>query len=515
MTTQIQERFSAATKADYFPVQPNTIYHSPTDDVLTCDGICHTPRPHCLAELKQVLAKHATSPSTPSMRIWLHMARAILNEPVGKEDMLAPENGDDSSIANSFGWFTPENATKVMTGDDHPLLSLPAAVCAPLSSIRSAGVFHPNWMQEALGIIISRASGSSFDPCVAVTRSIDPASRLNQVSAMTGLGKLRVSNLSTGGLSGLFYLALTSPEAITEAARAVTAFYHGLPYADELSVCDQGGQWAHLPNLAGPLLAAERLLYDSTLPSFLDCIKALDPISILGTRATAWGTVFSNDIFDYVNDQKSGRALNFCWAVGTWDGPIICVRMFRGCLLANVRIAHKAPGPLFAILLMEFVYLYSARYCYWVISQSCNTEIPLDDTFIPCSFDEIPSPDTPPVSGFRATLRAAFAESLPDGCKGPSSVPGTTTDESNQSLPPWQGLAAAKCEWDNPHKNFDGLAMGVTYEILACLDRGVYVSSRELYNSHLAWLIRQYDILVECGRDNLGVGRYYVSHRLK
>ncbi|GKZ17243.1 hypothetical protein AbraIFM66951_009024 [Aspergillus brasiliensis] len=557
MTTQTQERFSAATKADYFPVPPSTTYHNPTDDVLTVDGICHTPRPHCLAELKRVLAKHATSPSTPAMRIWLHMARSVLNEPVEQEEHVsAPEKGDDSSNANSFEWSTPEKANEVMTGDDHPLLSLPAAVCAPLSSIRSAGTFHPNWMKEALGIIISRAAGASFDPCVAVTRSIDPASRFNQVSAMTGLGNLRVSNLSTGGLSGLFYMALTSPEAMTEEARAVCAFYHGLPYADELSVCDQGGQWAHLPNLAGPLLAAEKLLsgprpdifervlfsyhcctmdpksppyssippistlflarlYDSTLPSFLDCIKALDPISIFGTRATAWGTVFSNDIFDYVNDQKSGRALNFCWAVGTWDGPIICARMFRGCLLANARIAHEAPGPLFAILIMEFVYLYSARYCYWVISQACDPEIPLDDTYIPCSFDEIPSPDTPPVSGFRAALRAAFAESLPDGCNGPSEVSSTTDGKGNQSLPPWQGLAAGKCEWDNPHKNFDDLAMGATYEILACLDRGVYASSRELYNSHLAWLIRQYDILVECGRDNLAVGRYYVSHRLK
>ncbi|RAH52148.1 hypothetical protein BO85DRAFT_507857 [Aspergillus piperis CBS 112811] len=557
MTTQTQERFSAATKADYFPVQPSAIYHEPTDDVLTVDGICHTPRPHCLAELKRVLAQHATSPSTPSMRIWVYMARAILGEPVEQEeDVLAPEDGADNAIANSFGWFIPENATEVMTGDDHPLLSLPAAVCAPLWSIRSAGIFHPEWMQEALGIIISRASGTSFDPCVAITRSIDPESRLNQVSAMTGLGKLRVSNLSTGGLSGLFYLALTSPEAMTEEARAVTAFYHGLPYADELSVCDQGGQWAHLPNLAGPLLAAEKLLsgprpeifdrvlfsyhcctmdpktppfssnysistlflarlYDSTLPSFLDCIKALDPISIFGARATAWGTVFSNDIFDYVNDQKSGRALNFCWAVGTWDGPIICARMFRGCLLANARIAREAPGPLFAILFMEFVYLYSARYCYWAISQKCDTDIPLDDTYIPCTFDEIPSPDTPPVGGFRAALRAAFAESPPDGCNGHSEVPDITANKSGQSLSPWQGLAATKCDWDNPHKNFDNLAMGATYEILACLDRGVYKSSRGLYNAHLAWMIRQYDILVECGRDNLAVGRYYVSHRLK
>ncbi|GKZ36242.1 hypothetical protein AbraIFM66950_007239 [Aspergillus brasiliensis] len=175
--------------------------------------------------------------------------------------------------------------------------------------------------------------------------------------------------------------------------------------------------------------------------------------------------------------------------------------MFRGCLLANARIAREAPGPLFAILIMEFVYLYSALYCYWVISQACDTEIPLDDTYIPCSFDEIPSPDTPPVRGFRAALRAAFAESLPDGCNGASEVSSTTNVKGNQSLPPWQGLAAGKCEWDNPHKNFDDLAMGATYEILACLDRGVYASSRELYNSHLAWLIRQYDILVECGGD--------------
>lgn len=52
------------------------------------------------------------------------------------------------------------------------------------------------------------------------------------------------------------------------------------------------------------------------------------------------------------------------------------------------------------------------------------------------------------------------------------------------------------------------------YEILGCLDRGIYVDAPELYGAHLAWLIRTYDRLASAGRDNLGVACYYVTNRL-
>lgn len=68
--------------------------------------------------------------------------------------------------------------------------------------------------------------------------------------------------------------------------------------------------------------------YDSTLTSFLDSFKAIDPSSVLAARAATWGTLISNDVFDYVSDGISSRAANLCWAIGCRDSPVECARMF-------------------------------------------------------------------------------------------------------------------------------------------------------------------------------------------
>ncbi|KAL4896561.1 hypothetical protein BDV59DRAFT_198922 [Aspergillus ambiguus] len=341
MTTRLQEKFCSASPAEYPNICPSVACHAPTDDVLACDGICHTNRPLCLTELKQTFAKHAASPAPYSMLIWARMARAALGEPAqGADEAPTP-------LSDTFEWSTPGGAMLVMTGKDHPHLSLPVAVYPPLSSDMASGCFHPHWIEEALGFISMQAVECSFEACVAVPRSTTPASRLNQINAITGLGALRVGNLATAGLSGLCYLAHNKPDMMVGLARAVSAFFNGLAYADELSTSDQGGKWSHLSNLAGPLLGAETLLtgplhqiferallgyhcctmrlransaltapsaqtlflarfYDSTLPAFLDCFKCLEPESILPARASTWGTLLSNDVFDYVSDWLSG-----------------------------------------------------------------------------------------------------------------------------------------------------------------------------------------------------------------
>ncbi|PYI10945.1 hypothetical protein BO78DRAFT_448444 [Aspergillus sclerotiicarbonarius CBS 121057] len=557
MTTQLLERFSATSGGDSSRVHPSSPYHGPTDDVLTCDGICQSPRPLSLAELERVIAAHAASPSTPLMRIWLSMARAVAGKPGEQRehpDVPTSSETNNAPLPKSFEWSTPEGATRAMTGRDHPHLSLPEAACAPFFSGQSPEKFHPLWVEEAIGFITARAAGCAFEDCVAITRSTPPESRLNHFSALTGLRPVRISNLSTAATCGFFYLAFHKPEEMTGQARAMAACYQGLAYADEQSVFDHGGEWSHLPNMAGPLLGAERLLsgphphlfergllawhccamrpqppstlsspsvqtlflsrfYDATLLMILDSFKTLDSDSILPARATTWGTLLSNDVYDYVSDGLSGRVANLCWAMGTWDSPIVCARLFRGCLIAAAQAAHHTPGPLFALIEMEFVYLYTGRYCYYTVP--CDRSLPFDDTYIPFSLEELPSPDAAPVHGFRAALRTAFSGPAQEEGNGPSVSINTTDKTADSSLPPWRGLAATPCDWDNPHGEFDGLAMRATYDILGCLDRGVYASSPGLYRAHLAWMIRQYDIVAACGRDTLGVGRYYVTHRVK
>lgn len=438
--------------------------------------------------------------------------------------------------------------------------SLPKAICAPLSGIISAGSFQPAWVEEALGFMNAQAAKCSFDACVPATRATPPASRINQISAMPGLRADRVGNLAMAGLSGLVYLAHHRPEDMEGPARAVCAWYSGLPYADELSASDQGGEWSHLSNLAGPLLGAERLLsgplpelfdrvlfsyhcrtvrprppstltipsirtlfltrfYDSTLPSFLDCIKCLEPGSVLLARASHWGTLLSNDVFDYISDGLSGRVANLCWAIGSCESPVECTRMFRGCLIAVAQAAHNTPDPLFVLVYMEFLYLYTARYCYY--SVPCEPWLPFDDTYTPYSLVDVPTPGVTPVSGFRAALRAAFSTPS-DSVRGASSELFDTDSTINggpqsasASLPPWQGIPATPCSLDNASgDDFDIVAARGTHEILGCLDRTVYQHSPGLYYAHLGWLVRQYDALVVASHDNLGVGRYYMTHRV-
>ncbi|KAJ5621893.1 hypothetical protein N7528_005125 [Penicillium herquei] len=563
ITSQLQENFSATSiqVPRCSCVQCNEDYHGFTDDLLTCDGISHEPRSICIDELKRVVANCAAyaASGTCSMKVWLHMAREALGE-LDKEDEDVPATDVTSAVCpdGSFVWSTPENAAIAMSGRDHASLSLPTAVYWPLSTVASSGSFHPTWVEDSIGFITAQSSGCSFNSHVAVTRLTTPASRIHHVSVLTGLGTARVANLGSAALSGLFYLANINPENMVGNTRAVGTFFMGLAYADELACPDQGGEWSHLSNLAGPLLAAERLIngplpelfdrvllgyhcctvrarapfglntipvrtlflarfYDSTLPAYLDCIKCLEPGSILPARATTWGTLLSNDVFDYVSDGLSGRVANLCWAMGTWDSPIECARMFRGCLIAVARTARYAPGSLFALLYMEFTYLYSARYCYY--SVPCDTNFPLDDTYIPYSVVDIPTPGATPISGFRATLRAAFFASPYDAHRAlfdpltPFDA-GSAVNTADGALPPWQGLAATPCAWDIAHGEFDVVSMRATHDILGCLDHGVYADSPGLYRAHLGWLIRQYDSLVAAGRDNLGVGRYYVANRV-
>ncbi|KAJ5734049.1 hypothetical protein N7493_002835 [Penicillium malachiteum] len=563
MTPQLQETFSAASNArcplEY--VRPNDDYHGFTNNFLTCDGICHEPRSICIDELKRVVANctACAAGGTRSMKLWLRMAQETLGE-LDKENEEVPVIDVTSATSPDglFVWSTPENAAIAMSGRDHASLFLPTAICWPLSTVVSSGMFHPTWVEDSIGFITAQSSGCSFNSHVAVTRLTTPASRIHHVSVLTGLGIARVANLGTAALSGLFYVANINPENMLGNTRAVGTFFMGLAYADELASPDQGGEWSHLSNLAGPLVAAERLIngslpelfdrvllgyhcctvrarapsdlttipvrtlflarfYDSTLPAYLDCIKCLEPGSVLPARATTWGTLLSNDVFDYVSDGISGRVANLCWAMGAWDSPIECARMFRGCLIAVAQTAHHAPGSLFALLYMEFTYLYSARYCYY--SVPCDTNLPLDDTYIPFSGVDIPTTGGTPISGFRATLREAFSALSYDTHNAlfdPLSPfdAGSAVNTTDGSLPPWRGLAATPCAWDIAYGEFDVVAMRATHEILGCLDRGVYAESPGLYRAHLGWLIRQYDSLVAAGRDNLGVGRYYIANRV-
>ncbi|KAJ5707884.1 hypothetical protein N7488_007685 [Penicillium malachiteum] len=464
----------------------------------------------CIDGLKRVAANCATyaTDGTRSMKVWLHMAREALGE-LDKEDEDVPAT-DVTSAAYADGlfvWSTPGNAAIAMSGRDHASLSLPTTVYWPLSTVASSGSFHPTWVEDSIGFITAQSSGCSFNSQVAVTRLTTPASRIHHVSVLTGLGTARVANLGSAALSGLFYLANINPENMVGNTRAVGTFCMGLAYADELACPDQGGERSHLSNLAGPLLAAERLIngplpelfdrallgyhystvrartssglttipvrtlllarfYDSTLPAYLDCIKCLEPGSALPARATTWGTLLSNDVFDYVSDGLSGRVANLCWAMGTWDSPIECARMFRGCLIAVARTAHHAPGSLFALLYMEFTYLYSARYCYY--SVPCDTNLPLDDTYIPYSVVGIPTLGATPISGFRPTLRAAFLALSYDAHNGlfdpltPFGA-GSAMNTADGSLPPWQGLAATPCAWDIAYGEFDVVAMRATH----------------------------------------------------
>ncbi|KAK5992026.1 hypothetical protein PT974_05422 [Cladobotryum mycophilum] len=469
MTAQLEQRFAAASNTDYSFTHPNASYHGPTDDLLTCEGICHSPRPLSLAALDRALAdsasRTAATPCSSGTLVWLRMSRAVLRKPsqllAGDTSSSLPTSSSPKSDASLFAWSTPEGAAKAVTGTDCPLLSLPLAVCAPLSGEESSSVFHPAWVEEGLGTITAQAAG------------------------------------------GLCYLSLHRPEEMSGTARTLCAFFNGLPYGDELGVADQGGQWSEgLGNIAGPLLAAEKLLdglhpklfervllgyhcctvrlrqpvhsvtpslqtlflarfYDSALISFIDCFKFLDPGSVLTARAAGWGILLSNDVLDYVSDGLSGRAANLCWAIGRRDSPVQCARMFRGCVLA---IAAK----------------------------------------------DIPLPDAVPVTGFRAALRAVFCDAAGDVGANVN----TPVNESGGSLPPWQGLAATPCEWDEAPEDFDVVSTRAIHDILGCLDRGIYANSPGLYRAHLAWLIRQYDALVLAGRDNLAVGRYYATHRL-
>ncbi|KAJ5682644.1 hypothetical protein N7462_005809 [Penicillium macrosclerotiorum] len=562
-TTQLQENFSAATKSAQSSIHLNDSYHGPTDDLLTCDGVCYKTRPLCLEELKRVAANFTTREAanmTHRGQTWLQMAQAALgNMNEYKPNLSISALRPTVSSEDSFAWSTPEGAAAGMTGKVHNSLSLPEAMCGPL--LKSHIQRDPLWVGYSITLITAKAAGCSFD--MSVTRATSPVSRINQVQVMTGLQPVRVSNLATAALSGLFYLAHHKPEKMVGEARAVSTFFHGLAYADELSCPDQGGEWAHFGNLAGPLLAAEKLLsgplpklfekvlfsyhcctikpqppplmstfnstspslqtlflarfYDSTLPSYLDCFQFLEPSSVLMARATTWGTLLSNDVFDYVSDGISGRVANLCWAIGDRDSPIECARMFRGCLIALARTAHYDPGPLFALIYMEYTYLYTARYCYY--SVPCDPDLPLDDTYIPYSFVDIPTPGTSPVHGFRAALREAFSPSVSNPPSDISDLiapfsPSTKTNTANQSLPPWRGVAATPCAWDMASGDFDVTAMRATHEILACLDRQVYVDHPEVYRAHLGWMIRHYDSMVVAGRDNLGVGRYYIASRI-
>ncbi|KAJ6035887.1 hypothetical protein N7540_000166 [Penicillium herquei] len=315
-------------------------------------------------------------------------------------------------------------------------------------------------------------------------------------------------------------------------ARFVSSFFNGLPYADEFSVNDQGGQWSRLSNLAGPLLgglettqgtfrpqssaivttpSVETLFlarfYDSTLPSFLDAFNCLCPDLIIPVRVSCWGTLLSNDVFDYVSDAAAGRAANLCWASKTWNGPVEYARMFRGCLISVAQTSWYAPGPLFNLLQLEYMYLYATRYYYSVIP--CDREIRLDDTYYPFSPEDIPIPTGTPINGFRAAFRAGFL-TQPDGEHHVWFDPGQNARvmSSDNEIMPWQGLAATPCVWDDIDEDFDVVATRAIHDILGCVDRGAYVNSPNLYRSHLAWLARQYDKLMVDGRDNLGVGRY-------
>ncbi|PYH88455.1 hypothetical protein BO71DRAFT_488747 [Aspergillus ellipticus CBS 707.79] len=195
MTILLQTKVSpifTPSKVDYPFAHLRAPYHEPTDDVLTCDDICYTPRPLCLAILKRVAAARAISPSKPSMQIWLRMARAVLGDSVEHtENIPVPSKTNNESNAHSFEWSSPEDAALIMTGKDHPSLSLPDAVCVPLSRTESSGRFHQLWVEETLGFITEQAAGCRFEPCVAVPRSETPAIRLNQISAVTGLGLSR------------------------------------------------------------------------------------------------------------------------------------------------------------------------------------------------------------------------------------------------------------------------------------------------------------------------------------
>lgn len=87
-------------------------------------------------------------------------------------------------------------------------------------------------------------------------------------------------------------------------------------------------------------------------------------------------------------------------------------------------------------------------------------------------------------------------------------------DEGSEALAPWQGLAATPCEWDYAPEDFDVVMARAVHDILGCLDRGIYTKSLGLYRTHLAWLIRQFDVLVAAGRDNLAIGSYYAANLL-
>lgn len=154
------------------------------------------------------------------------------------------------------------------------------------------------------------------------------------------------------------------------------------------------------------------------------------------------GTIFSNDVFDYVSDQASGRVSNACWALDGADGPIQCARMFRGCLIAVAQRALKAPGALLSLLYLDFgyLYIYTSRYCYSFIP--VNTTLPFNDTYIPYLLGKIPDPSVPAVFGFRAALRRAFIIPTFNG-HGSGDIESTSTSDSK--LPSWQGLTATQC----------------------------------------------------------------------
>lgn len=322
MISEIEKRLSEATETHYPFTYPNAAYHGPTESELTCDGICHIPQPSHLLKLENALFNSDSDgyamASAGSMQIWRRMVRAVLRWPTMQPKHIngSPLSPVSDSERSSFQWSSPEGAAQAISGMEHPLLSLPLAVCAPLSGVESSGVFHPAWVEEAIGYMSLKAAKVLFKPSIVVTRELPPSSRIRFVRTVTGLSAARVANLSTSGLSGIFYLALHRPEEMNGPARAISSFLNGLAWADEFSVADQGSQWAQLGNMAEPLLGALKLLrgsqpelfdrvivryhcctvksvcpesatlllarfYDSTLPAFLDCFKLLSPNSFL------------------------------------------------------------------------------------------------------------------------------------------------------------------------------------------------------------------------------------------
>lgn len=69
----------------------------------------------------------------------------------------------------------------------------------------------------------------------------------------------------------------------------------------------------------------------------------------------------------------------------------------------------------------------------------------------PWGRSRLPAPGPVPVPGFRAALRAAFSYTVGEL----NANEDTPVNGPGRLLPPWQGLAATPCAWDEASEDFD------------------------------------------------------------